>query len=246
MDHKHNADKELKKKYISKNVEEYIREESKKKKIGTAAFLEKLEDKFNQKFEYQAVANLQQAIDLEFYGEPTEDAENLRILLSNIKEKFPDFLGEYLYDEETGKLTALIYVTPKMRSLASKYMDLLVMDTTFGTNRFRMKHWVLCGKDNNNRTVIFAEGLVIKETLELFKWLLERSKNYLTLDPKFILIDSDPALISANEDVFPTASLKLCGWHTENNIKNHLYGTKKRKNFFFLFDLFYTRLGKNS
>ena len=119
-----------------------------------------------------------------------------------------------------------------MLELAAKYMDLLVMDTTFGTSRFRMKHWVMCGKNNNNRTVIFAEGLIIQETKELFVWLLNIIKNNFTALPKFILIDSDPALIAAVETVYPEANLKLCGWHTVNNIKNHLYGTKKSKSIF--------------
>jgi len=193
--------------------------------------VEELKDKFGEEYEYQTIANIQHSIERDLFGTPTEDAENLRCLVSNLKTKFQDFLGDYKYDEDSKQLTALIYATPKMRSLAEKYMDLLVMDTTFGTNRFRMKHWIMCGKDNNNRTVIFAEGLIVQETSGLFIWLLEKAKAYFDRIPKFVLIDSDPALIKAVETVYPTSNLKLCGWHTSNNIKNHLYGTKKGKIF---------------
>jgi len=90
-------------------------------------------------------------------------------------------------------------------------MDLLVMDTTFGTNRFRMKSITLCGKDNNNKTIIFAQGLVSNETKEQFSWVLNQTKNYFNKDPKFILIDADPALIGAVEEVYTSSNLKLCG-----------------------------------
>ena len=136
-------------------------------------------------------------------------------------------MGEILQDPISHKLKGLIFATPLMRELANKFMDLLIMDTTFGTNRFRMKHWTMCGKDNNNRTIIFAEGLIAQETTEQFSWLLSQAKGYFNKEPNFILIDSDPALIAAVESIYPNSNLKMCGWHTENNIKKHLYGLKK-------------------
>jgi len=157
------------------------------------------------------------------------DAENLRILLSKLKAKSSDFLGKYISDPITKKLTGLIFSTPTMKDLASKYMDVLLMDTTFNTNRFRMKHWTMVGKDLNNQTIIFAEGLIVQETKEMFIWLLNEAKNYLEVSPNFTLIDSDPGLIAAVESVFPLTNIKLCGWHTCNNIKNHLYSSKKSK-----------------
>ena len=106
-------------------------------------------------------------------------------------------------------------------------MDLVVIDTTFGTNRFRMKNITLCGKDNDNKTIIFAQGLIVQETKELFCWILSNAKNYFLVEPKFVLTDADSALIGAVEAVYDKSNLKLCGWHTENNFKNHLFGLKK-------------------
>ena len=132
-------------------------------------------------------------------------------LILNLKQKFPDCLGEVLKDEETGKLKAIIYATPTMKSLTRKYMDLLVIDTTFGTNHFRMKHWTMCGKNNENKTIIFAEGLATHENIEQFSWFLLKVKDYIQRDPEFILTDADPALISSVEIVYPNSNLKLCG-----------------------------------
>ena len=51
------------------------------------------------------------------------------------------------------------------------------------------------------------------------------------------MIDSDPGLISAVEEVYWNSNLKFYSWHTENNIKNHLYGTKKSKFYQYIFYL---------
>jgi len=59
-------------------------------------------------------------------------------------------------------------------------------------------------------------------------------------EPTFILTDADPALIAAVENNYLSSNLKLCGWHTENNIKNRLYGNKK--SFFFFKKLIFVEL----
>jgi len=231
--HNHMPEKNIKKKVVRKSMEEFIKSCSKSKSVKTSEMIVKLEDKFGQKMNYQAIANVQRNIDEDLFGEPAEDAEVMKNILINLKNKLPDFLGEILKDEKTNKLRAMVFASPRMKELAQNFMDLVVMDTTFGTNRFRMKSITLCGKDNNNKTIIFSQGLIAQETKELFSWILNETKNYFNVDPKFVLIDADPALIGAVELTYPTANLKVCGWHTENNFKNHLFGSKKSKHFFF-------------
>ena len=57
-----------------------------------------------------------------------------------LKEKFPNFLEKYLKIQQLMSLKQIYICTLHMKQLANKYMDFLVMDITFGTNRFRMKH----------------------------------------------------------------------------------------------------------
>ena len=137
---------------------------------------------------------------ISFFGQPAEDAQNIKEILLQLNQKVPNFLGEILKDESTGKLQALVFSSPLMKELAENFMDLLVIDTTFGTNRFRMKSITLCGKVNNNKTIIFAQGLVCQETKLQFSWILEKVKNYCPREPNFILIEADPAWIGAAEE----------------------------------------------
>jgi len=76
---------------------------------------EKLETKFGTTFDYQSV-------------------EMLSI------QQIYSFLGEILKDNESNQLKAINYATSQMKMLADKFMDLFMMDTTFGTNCFKMKH----------------------------------------------------------------------------------------------------------
>jgi len=70
-------------------------------------------------------------------------------------------------------------------------MALLAMDTTFGPNRFRMKHWPMCGKNEKYRTLVFAKALIMQETTEQFTWLLN---NRIILELKIILRNTDPEI----------------------------------------------------
>jgi len=50
--------------------------------------------------------------------------------------------------------------------------------------------------------------------------VFEQVRNYFGKEPKVVLIDADPVLLSACQFVCPTAVKKVYSWHTETNIKN--------------------------
>ena len=105
-------------------------------KVTPKEMQEKLKDKFDQDYNYQTVANIQKKLDLKMYGNPTEDAENLKQLILNLKEGSSDFLGEILKVEKTNELKAIVYATPVMKDLANSFFDVVIIDTTVGTNKF--------------------------------------------------------------------------------------------------------------
>jgi len=187
----------------------------------------RVQDKFGIELTYQAAANCKRSDDQKLFGDVQDDASNLKDMFDKLKEASQDFLGDILKGEDN-KLKAVIFATPIMKELAANFVDLFVIDT-FSTNKFRMKSITLCGKNNNNETVIFAQGLMSQETTEIFSWILEKAKTYWEQESNFVLTDADPALISAVEKNFKDANLKLCGWHSETNFKHHLYGSKKSK-----------------
>ena len=137
----HQLDDKLKSKQLDQKAKDFMISVAKQKHITTKDMKEKLEDKFGISFDYQSVANSQRKVETSLFGNPADDAFQMKQLILKLKDKFPDFLGEILQDSESHELKGLIYATPMQKKLAEIYMDLLVMDTTFGTNRFKMKHW---------------------------------------------------------------------------------------------------------
>ena len=220
----------MRSKQITEEEKEFTREGTKKKKLTPRELKEKLEDRFDKQYDYMTIANLQRNVNTEFFGEATADAALLQKRIMKLKQKYPNMLAK-IKKNNKNELEGLIYSMPVMKEFAEYFFDLVVLDTTFSTNRFRLKHLSLCGKDNHNKTILFVEGLVSKETTEEFTWFFEQVKEYFGKEPKILLMDADPALLSACEHVFTSSTLKICGWHTEANIKKHLMGLKKSKLF---------------
>jgi len=152
--HNHVACSSLKSKHLSAEIQLYLLEESKKKNLKPKELKQKLDSKFNTNFKYRTIANAHYLSSSRLFGNLTDDAESMRNLILSLKTKFPNFLGEILKDNTNNQLKAFIYATSQMKVLAERFMDLFVMDTKFGTNRFRLKHWTMCGKDENNKTII--------------------------------------------------------------------------------------------
>ena len=228
FEHNHCVDDNIQSKQLNEEERKFIHDKIKQKKLTPAELKEKLEDKYGKDYDYRKVANEQRIIGNLYFGDPTEDAALLQSRLIMLKKKFPDMLAT-IKKNNKNEFEGLIFAMPSMKNLATHFFDLVILDTTFSTNRFRMKHLSLCGRDNHNKTILFVEGLISQETIEQFRWFFIEVKKYFNKQPQVILMDADPALLAAVEQVFPQSISRICGWHTECNIKKHLFGMKKSK-----------------
>lgn len=69
------------------------------------------------------------------------------------------------------------------------------------------------GIDNHNRCVTFGAGLISKENIESYKWLLRSFLKAFGEQPKIVVTDQDPAMKQAIEEVIPDSRHHLCMWH---------------------------------
>nr|XP_043630526.1 protein FAR1-RELATED SEQUENCE 5-like [Erigeron canadensis] len=69
------------------------------------------------------------------------------------------------------------------------------------------------GIDNHKKCVTFGAGMLAKEDISSYKWLLNEFKNAFPREPKVVLTDQDPSMKVAVSDVFKTARHRLCMWH---------------------------------
>jgi len=94
-----------------------------------------VELKFDVNLKYSSSANMLYKEEREKFGDPSQDAENLRTLCTEIKKAFPDFFNK-IQSSFKNSLQSLFFSTSAMRTQYQKYKHLVILDTTFGTNRF--------------------------------------------------------------------------------------------------------------
>lgn len=69
------------------------------------------------------------------------------------------------------------------------------------------------GVDNHKKNVTFAAGLLSREDVESYSWLLEAFLKVMGHQPKIIITDQDPALKIAIANVLDKCRHRLCMWH---------------------------------
>ena len=215
------------------NLDEYMTEEHIKylevliveKNSGPKEVREKINAKFSRKFDYTTVKNAYQRTKIKLFGTVNNDAINLIELLEALQKK------QYLKYEKLlssqGHLRGLVFATEGMLSLYEQYNDMIILDTTFGLNRFNMPLLTIAGIKNDEKTIILAFALLLDESYEIKAWVLKTYLSFVSNPPKAAISDACPALIKSLEEVFNSTKLYLCAWHVQLNLKKHLSGFKK-------------------
>jgi len=73
---------------------------------------------------------------------------------------------------EAPVVSRLLVQTPQMRRNYDLYHDTVFMDATYATNPYRMALVVLSGVNNEGKNVILGYGMLKRETMESYIWLL--------------------------------------------------------------------------
>ncbi|XP_031106878.1 protein FAR1-RELATED SEQUENCE 5-like [Ipomoea triloba] len=69
------------------------------------------------------------------------------------------------------------------------------------------------GIDNHKRCITFGAGLLTKEDIDSYVWLLESFKKIMGHDPICVVTDQDPAVKVAVAQVFGASKHRFCMWH---------------------------------
>ncbi|XP_057773651.1 protein FAR1-RELATED SEQUENCE 5-like isoform X1 [Salvia miltiorrhiza] len=86
-------------------------------------------------------------------------------------------------------------------------------DATYTTNRYSMIFVPFIGKDNHGGCVTFAAGLLTREDVHSYSWILKQFVDCMGHSPTMLIIDQDPALKIAVENVMPDTRHRFCMWH---------------------------------
>src|ERR1043166_3587699 len=141
--------------------------------------------------------------------------------LDQQKEIDPRWLVFRGWDEDN-TLTHLSWMTPCQVENWVRYSDCVINDVTHKTNRYGMALSLIVGFDNNRSNLIFAQGLLIDESLDSHIWMFSNIVNSTGVRPVVIITDSDPAVDAAIRQVFTSTYPIHCAFHISQNLVKNL------------------------
>ncbi|CAL2230510.1 unnamed protein product [Prunus armeniaca] len=128
--------------------------------------------------------------------------------------------------DSNDRLTRCFWADATSRRAYRFYGDVVVLDTTFNTNRYGLPFAPMLGVNNHGQTIVLACAFLSKETTESFIWMFEEFKKAMPSgEPKMIITDQDAAMARAIFEVFPTTFHRLCIWHITTKFSDKLRRT---------------------
>ncbi|CAG8671174.1 9695_t:CDS:2 [Cetraspora pellucida] len=155
-------------------------------------------------------------------------------LLNNLqnKDKY-----KITYSVKNNRLHSLFFTTSDSLMTFEHYSEVILMDSTYKTNRFGMPLLLISGVDAMGITFLIASRLISDETVLSFCWVLQQLKqiagNTIINKIQTILTDKDLVLLSSICNELSHVKHQLCIWHLEQNLIKNL--TKKLGNKFTAF-----------
>jgi hypothetical protein len=155
---------------------------------------------------------------------PTEDFTVLfQWLLHQIAQEKGAYARLCLDGEVTNELNGVIYLSADMVHNLARNGTLLIMDTTFKTNRFNWPLLLVCGINEHHHTVLFAVALLRYQTTAMFAWALEQMRLACGDEGwsrvRCVATDGDKAM-SAAIAVLPSTRHLRCWYHIEQNMRH--------------------------
>ncbi|KAG6941553.1 hypothetical protein JG688_00018603 [Phytophthora aleatoria] len=125
-------------------------------------------------------------------------------------------------DHTSRRLKYLMWAHPTTTQLARHFMDLVVLDCTYKTNRYHLPLLNVIILTGMNKILPLAQVWLPGEAEPDFDWALSKVKEFLEENtvplPRMVVTDRDLACTNATEVVFPDAGKLLCRWHIERNV----------------------------
>lgn len=138
----------------------------------------------------------------------------------------------FIYEmEKDGKrFKNLVVQTPHMHKLYERYHDLIFMDATYKTNKYKMPLVVFSSINNEGKNIVVGFAIVQYESSNTYEWLLKSFKEMNNnVEPGVILTDFDAAMCHGIENSYEHTEHLLCQWHMWQNFKRHFLYLKSKR-----------------
>ncbi|XP_035842811.1 protein FAR1-RELATED SEQUENCE 5-like [Helianthus annuus] len=116
---------------------------------------------------------------------------------------------------ENNELSAFFWADETAKCNYEAFGDIISFDATYRTNKYCMVFVLFTGMDNHRKCVTIGAGMIAKENIESFTFLLEIFLKAFKKQPNIIVTDQDPAMKVAVSKVFTESKHRLCTWFVE-------------------------------
>ncbi|GMF63961.1 unnamed protein product [Phytophthora fragariaefolia] len=105
--------------------------------------------------------------------------------------------------------------------------DVLLLDCTYKTNRFKIPLLDIVGVSGMNMTIHVAQSYLKGGGRDDYLFALKALRKMMTDQnialPQLILVDRDLALLNTLEEIFPEVPALLCIWHAVKDVEAHAW-----------------------
>ena len=124
--------------------------------------------------------------------------------------------------EEDDVVTDIFWAHPESVKLLNAFHLVLIIDSTYKTNRYRLPLLEIVGMTPTGMTFSVAFAFMASERVNNVVWALDKVRGLILREeclPNVIVTDKDLALMSAVSTVFPNSCHLLCRFHIQKNVK---------------------------
>ncbi|KAL6657004.1 hypothetical protein ACP70R_004784 [Stipagrostis hirtigluma subsp. patula] len=155
------------------------------------------------------------------------DKREADAILEELRRREDDEYLQAVYHYETdpeGRLKNLFWADADSGIDYLEHGDVVVIDNTYQTNKHGLTFVPFVGLNHHRAPAVFGCGVVSDRSLDSFVWLLQAFMlSTYQKRPKSVITDGGDAVVGAVRIVFPQSSHRICSWHTDQGIAEHLH-----------------------
>ena len=144
----------------------------------------------------------------------------MQYLISKLEE------NEYVYyvreKKESQTAQVIFWTHPTSVKLFNNFPTVLIMDSTYKTNLYRMSLFEIVGITSTYLTYSVGFAFMTSEKEDNFTWALQMLLELLEPNsdmPKVIVTDRDTGMMNVVANVLPDSSVILCYFHVDKNVR---------------------------
>ncbi|KAL5554403.1 hypothetical protein UlMin_041804 [Ulmus minor] len=139
----------------------------------------------------------------------TDSEGSIGYLASKIDSTDLTLYSKYTIDEED-RLCHIFWDDSGCQRDYMCFSDVLAFDTMYWSNMFNKPLVMFIGMNNHFRTCVFGFALLLNETINSYKWVLQTFLDYMhSRQPTVIVTDEDAAMKAVISMCFPDSTHRL-------------------------------------